>query len=82
MRHFPQVLVNVKDVDKNRLDACTAIADAVRSAEAGTRPDWARPVALSGTEPVIRVMVEAEDVDQAHLIAGRLVDVVKAELAL
>jgi phosphoglucosamine mutase len=36
----------------------------------------------SGTEPVVRVMVEAEDGDQARVIADRLVDVVKSELSL
>ena len=82
MRHFPQVLINVKDVDKSRLDACTVVADAVRSAEVELGQTGRVLLRKSGTEPVIRVMVEAEDVDQAHLIAGRLVDVVKAELAL
>ena len=36
----------------------------------------------SGTEPVVRVMVEAQDADQAQALAERLVGVVRAELAL
>jgi phosphoglucosamine mutase len=36
----------------------------------------------SGTEPVVRVMVEAPDADQAQRVADRLAEVVRAELAL
>ncbi len=82
MRHFPQVLVNVKDVDKSRLEACSAIAEAVSAAESELGTTGRVLLRKSGTEPVVRVMVEAEDVGQAQLIAGRLVDVVKAELSL
>jgi phosphoglucosamine mutase len=82
MTHFPQVLVNVKDVDKSALDANAAVADAVRAAE-GELGDTGRVLLRkSGTEPVVRVMVEAADRDQARTVADRLVGVVKAELSL
>ncbi|MFC7598123.1 phosphoglucosamine mutase [Terrabacter sp. GCM10028922] len=82
MTHFPQVLVNVKGVDKAALDANTVVADAVRAAE-GELGDTGRVLLRkSGTEPVVRVMVEAADGEQAAAVADRLVGVVKSELSL
>ncbi|MDV3223498.1 MAG: phosphoglucosamine mutase, partial [Intrasporangium sp.] len=63
-------------------EACSAIAEAVSAAESELGTTGRVLLRKSGTEPVVRVMVEAEDVGQAQLIAGRLVDVVKAELSL
>ena len=82
MTHFPQVLVNVKDVDKSALEANTAVADAVRAAEGELGESGRVLLRKSGTEPVVRVMVEAADGDQAAAVAERLVGVVKAELSL
>jgi phosphoglucosamine mutase len=82
MTHFPQVLVNVKGVDKAALDANTVVAEAVRAAE-GELGDTGRVLLRkSGTEPVVRVMVEAADGEQAAAVADRLVGVVKSELSL
>jgi phosphoglucosamine mutase len=82
MTHFPQVLVNVKDVDKSALEANTAVADAVRAAEGELGESGRVLLRKSGTEPVVRVMVEAADGDQARTLADRLVGVVRAELSL
>lgn len=82
MTHFPQVLVNVKDVDKSALEANPAVADAVRLAEGELGHNGRVLLRKSGTEPVVRVMVEAADGDQARTLADRLVGVVKAELSL
>jgi len=82
MTHFPQVLVNVKDVDKSALDANAVVADAVRAAEGELGATGRILLRKSGTEPVVRVMVEAADGDQARLLADRLVGVVKSELSL
>jgi phosphoglucosamine mutase len=82
MRHFPQVLINVKDVDKGRLEASTVVAEAVQAAEVELGETGRVLLRKSGTEPVVRVMVEAEDGELAHAIAARLVEVVKAELSL
>jgi phosphoglucosamine mutase len=82
MQRFPQVLINVKDVDKTRLEASVVVAEAVRKAECELGQTGRVLLRKSGTEPVVRVMVEAADGDQAQLVAGRLVDVVKAELSL
>jgi phosphoglucosamine mutase len=82
MTRLPQVLVNVPQVDKSR--ACTdgVVAEAVREAEkalAGTGRVLLRP---SGTEPLVRVMVEAPTEAQARETADRIADVVRANLAL
>ncbi len=82
MSHFPQVLLNVKNVDKSRLEASLAVRAAVLDAESELGTSGRVLLRRSGTEPVVRVMVEARDGDQARMLADRLVDVVKAELSL
>ncbi|MGH8892355.1 MAG: phosphoglucosamine mutase [Actinomycetes bacterium] len=82
MERLPQVLVNVKDVDKRRVDACEPLQDAVRDMESELGTTGRVLLRPSGTEPVVRVMVEAPDADQAQSVADRLADVVRAELAL
>ncbi len=82
MERLPQVLVNVKGVDRAGVDACEPLKRAVAEAEdelGATGRVLLRP---SGTEPVVRVMVEAADAAQAQSVAERLADVVRAELAL
>jgi phosphoglucosamine mutase len=80
--HYPQVLVNVKDVDKSALEANRTVAEAVRAAEGELGESGRVLLRKSGTEPVVRVMVEAADGDQAQALAARLVGVVQTELAL
>lgn len=76
MTKLPQVLVNVKDVDKSRArDAALLAAVAQAELELGdTGRVLIRP---SGTEPMIRVMVEAASHDQATEMADRLAEVVR-----
>lgn len=82
MTRLPQVLVNVKNVDKSRAGTDPAVQSAV--AEATTRLGDSGRVLLrpSGTEPLVRVMVEAESSDTADEIAHSLADVVAAALKL
>ncbi|MFI6673892.1 phosphoglucosamine mutase [Kribbella sp. NPDC050470] len=82
MTRLPQVLVNVKDVDKSRAGTDPAVQAAV--AEATTRLGDSGRVLLrpSGTEPLVRVMVEAESSDAAHEIAHSLAEVVATSLKL
>ncbi|RZU19505.1 phosphoglucosamine mutase [Kribbella rubisoli] len=82
MTRLPQVLVNVKDVDKDRAGTDAAVQSAV--AEATNRLGDTGRVLLrpSGTEPLVRVMVEAESSDTAHEIAHSLADVVATSLKL
>ncbi|WP_405676108.1 phosphoglucosamine mutase [Streptomyces sp. NBC_01511] len=80
MRRLPQVLINVRDVDKSRVTTSAELATAVAEAEhqlGSTGRVLLRP---SGTEPLVRVMVEAADIEQARAVAGRLADVVKSAL--
>ncbi|TCC10738.1 phosphoglucosamine mutase [Kribbella soli] len=82
MTRLPQVLVNVKNVDKSRAGTDPAVQSAV--AEATTRLGDTGRVLLrpSGTEPLVRVMVEAESSDTADEIAHSLADVVASSLKL
>ena len=80
MERFPQVLINVKDVDKDRLPSSSAISDAVNSAEKELGTSGRVLLRASGTEKLVRVMVEASSDNLAHKIAENLAKVVKAEL--
>ncbi|MGZ0150975.1 phosphoglucosamine mutase [Kribbella sp. WER1] len=82
MTRLPQVLVNVKNVDKTRAGTDPAVQSAVT--EATTRLGDSGRVLLrpSGTEPLVRVMVEAESSDTADEIAHTLADVVASSLKL
>ena len=82
MRKLPQVLINVKDVDKTRLDADPAVAEALAEVEADLGDSGRVLLRPSGTEAVIRVMVEAQTDDHAREVANKLADVVKTSLAL
>jgi phosphoglucosamine mutase len=82
MTRLPQVLVNVKDVDKSRAatdpDVQAAVAEATKRL-GDTGRVLLRP---SGTEPLVRVMVEAESSDTAHDVAHSLAEVVATSLKL
>jgi len=80
MQRFPQVLINVSNVKKEKLAQSTAIAQAVASAEATLADNGRVLLRASGTEPLVRVMVEASSDNLAQEIATSLAAVVKAEL--
>jgi phosphoglucosamine mutase len=80
MPRFPQVLINVGGVDKSRVAESAGLAAAVSRAEAKLGESGRVLIRPSGTEPTVRVMVEAADEVQARRIAGRLAEVVRAEL--
>ncbi len=82
MARLPQVLVNVPDVDKARADEDAVLAAAVAEEEAALGDTGRILLRPSGTEPLVRVMVEAASADQAGEIAARLAEVVRAQLAL
>ena len=82
MSRLPQVLVNVPDVDKARADEDFVLAAAVADAEAELGDSGRVLLRPSGTEPLVRVMVEAPTADQAQSVADRLAEVVKDQLAL
>ncbi len=76
MTKLPQVLVNVKNVDKNRAGEAALLA-AVAQAELELGDTGRVLIRPSGTEPMIRVMVEAASHDQATEMADRLAEVVR-----
>lgn len=82
MTRLPQVLVNVPDVDKGRADTDATLSAAVAEATAELGRTGRVLLRPSGTESLVRVMVEAETYDQANDLAHRLADVVKSSLAL
>jgi phosphoglucosamine mutase len=79
---FPQVLVNVADVDKTRADDDSVLAAAVAE-EAAALGDSGRVLLRpSGTEDLVRVMVEASTAQLAEDVAQRLAAVVRDRLSL
>jgi len=82
MTVYPQVLVNVPGVDQHGLDGDAGVADAVRAAEAQLGDTGRVLLRPSGTEPLVRVMVEASDHEVAASIAEQLAAVVRDRLAI
>lgn len=81
MSKLPQTLVNVRVADREAIQGATAVWEAVeRESEAleGRGRVLLRP---SGTEPLVRVMVEAPTAEEADAVAERLAGLVRAELA-
>jgi phosphoglucosamine mutase len=81
MTRFPQVLINVKGVDKGRAGSSPEVAAAVADARADLGDSGRVLIRPSGTEPAVRVMVEAATEDQAREVASRLADAVRTGLA-
>lgn len=81
MTRFPQTLINVRVKDKHALEGNEAIWGAVRSAEEVMGDSGRVLVRTSGTEPLVRVMVEAETQEVADAHARAIADVVEAQLA-
>jgi phosphoglucosamine mutase len=82
MTRLPQVLVNVGGVDKSRADDDAVLAAAVAEEEAALGDGGRILLRPSGTEPIVRVMVEAGTAAEAQSIADRLAGVVRAQLTL
>lgn len=80
MKKFPQTLINVRVRDKHAVEGNEAIAVAVAKAEEALGDSGRVLLRPSGTEPVVRVMVEAEDADAAKAHAEAIAAVVEAEI--
>ncbi len=81
VKRLPQILINVGGVDKKRTDD-EAVVAAVREAEERLGETGRVVLRPSGTEPLVRVMVEAATQEQADHEAGLIADVVKERLSL
>ncbi|MFG2002686.1 phosphoglucosamine mutase [Spirillospora sp. NPDC048911] len=81
MTRLPQVLINVTGVDKARAKTSPELAAAVEAAEAELGDTGRVLIRPSGTEPMVRVMVEAAAEDQARSVAERLAETVRTNLA-
>ena len=79
MTRFPQTLINVKVHDKHALDGNKAIAAAVKAAEDELGDSGRVLLRPSGTEPVVRVMVEAASAQEADCHAKAIAEVVERE---
>ena len=78
MTRYPQVLVNVAGVDKARVASSPEVAAQVAAAKAELGRSGRILVRPSGTEPTVRVMVEAVDPDHARHLADRLASVIRS----
>jgi phosphoglucosamine mutase len=78
---YPQVLLNVEVGSKDRLEDAARLWDEVAAAEAELGQEGRVLVRPSGTEPVVRVMVEAADPAIARGTAERLAASVRTHLA-
>jgi phosphoglucosamine mutase len=82
VRRLPQVLLNVDEVDRDRVHSAPRVVAAVAEAEAELGARGRVLLRPSGTEPLVRVMVEADSEATAMTIAARLAEIVRAELPL
>jgi phosphoglucosamine mutase len=82
MERLPQVLINVKGVDKSRCHDDAKVAAAVHAAQEQLGATGRVLLRPSGTEALVRVMVEAKEAEQARSVADGLAGVVRERLAL
>ena len=79
---LPQTLINVKGVDKAAAGTNQVVQDAVATAEDELGETGRVLLRPSGTEPLVRVMVEAATQEEADRVANHLAGVVKDNLSL
>jgi phosphoglucosamine mutase len=77
---YPQVLLNVRVRQKTELRAVPAVADAIARVEARVAGQGRLLVRYSGTEPLLRVMLEGKDQNEIRTWAQEIVDVVRQHL--
>ncbi len=78
MTRFPQVLVNVKVRERRDVTADHSVAGVIREIEGGLGDRGRVLVRASGTEPLIRVMVEGEHEDEVRMHAEGIADAIRA----
>jgi len=82
LKVYPQVIVNVKVREKLPLESIPSVAAAIRRADEALAESGRVVIRYSGTEPLARVMIEAESDDAMKLHANAIADAIRAELGV
>ncbi|WP_440897039.1 phosphoglucosamine mutase [Amphibacillus sp. Q70] len=82
MEKFPQVLKNVKVIDKHQVLVDSHIQEAINKIEQEMGSEGRVLVRSSGTESLVRVMVEAPTIERCHEAADQVVEVIEERLGL
>ncbi len=80
LKVFPQVIVNVKVREKRPLEGIPAVAETIRAAEAELKDTGRVVIRYSGTEPLARVMIEAESEEAMRRHAAGIAAAIRKEL--
>ena len=81
LKVFPQIIVNVKVREKKPLESIPAIAQAIRAAEEELKDTGRVVIRYSGTEPLARVMIEAESEEAMRRHAEAIAEAIRMELS-
>ncbi len=82
MKKYPQMLVNVRVTDKHHVTENTRVADTIAEVEKEMNGKGRILVRPSGTEPLVRIMAEAETEEDCKRYVDRIVGIVKEEMGL
>jgi phosphoglucosamine mutase len=82
LKVFPQVIVNVKVRERKPLESIPSVAQAIRAAEEELRDTGRVVIRYSGTEPLARVMIEAESEVAMRQHTSAIADAIRAELGV
>jgi phosphoglucosamine mutase len=82
LKVFPQVIVNVKVRERRPLESIPAVAAAIRAAEVELKDTGRVVIRYSGTEPLARVMIEAESEEAMRRHADAIADAIREELGV
>ncbi len=80
MRSYPQILLNVKVKEKKDLSSLPAVAKALKSIEERLKNRGRAFIRYSGTEPLARITIEGEKLDEIKRMANELAEVLKKEI--
>jgi len=82
LKVFPQVIVNVRVRERKPLESIPAVAAAIRAAEEELKDSGRVVIRYSGTEPLARVMIEAESEEAMRRHADAIADEIRSELGV
>jgi phosphoglucosamine mutase len=82
LKVFPQVIVNVKVSERKPLESIPNVAAAIRAAEEALKDSGRVVIRYSGTEPLARVMIEAESEAAMRLHADAIADAIRTEIGI